>query len=61
MKTEEEMLNCDVTDYIERMPLSDISQFTSGLYSFDQSYYFVSPLNNNTCLQMALHVIFCKV
>ena len=62
VQTEEEMFNCDVTDYIERMPLSDISQFTlaSGLYSFDQSYYFVSPLNNNTCLQMAFHVIFSK-
>ena len=59
VRTEEEMLNCNLTDPVESTSLSAITQFTlsRGLYSFDQSYYFISPLNSNTCLQLAFHVI----
>ena len=56
--SEEKMRNCDFSDNIQSMQLSEITLFrlTRGIYSFGRNYYFISPVRN-TCLQLAFNTV----
>ena len=56
--SEEEMRNCNFSNNIQSMQLSEITLFrlTRGIYSFGVNYYFISPVGNN-CLQLAFNSV----